>query len=141
MRTDQHCAACGGEVSSMGGLDSYPCPGVSLPAEVHGYTCGHCSWGRDTARTRGEYEAHKATTGHVGERQWCSLTAGCLLPPHERGKPPCVTEGPHGERREELREGLDLYHSFVLGLLIGQPKLQAAARAEWEARRKEIGHD
>lgn len=33
----------------------------------HGYTCGWCDWGRDTDRTRGEYEVHKAETGHVGE--------------------------------------------------------------------------
>lgn len=30
---------------------------------------------------------------------WCELTPGCLMPKHEQGEPPCITEGPHGERR------------------------------------------
>lgn len=34
---------------------------------LHGYTCGHCSWGRDRGRTRTEYDAHVAETGHVGD--------------------------------------------------------------------------
>jgi hypothetical protein len=44
-----------------------PAPLPQASMTEHGYTCGHCSWGRDAVRSRGEYEAHKAETGHVGE--------------------------------------------------------------------------
>lgn len=54
----------------MGGLDSYPCAGVTLDprpdtASRHGYTCGTCEWGRSPQnKTYWDYLDHRVETGH-----------------------------------------------------------------------------